>query len=59
LDPPGDVIGNLPDRQGLNYQLLTNNPNFTNTANNNTMAAGGVSIAANPFRLYRTQAVYG
>jgi phospholipase C len=46
-----------PSVNGLNHQLLTNNPNFTNTANNNTMAGGGYSIAANPFRLDRTQAV--
>jgi phospholipase C len=46
-----------PPVNGLNHQLLTNNPNFTNTANNNTMADGGYSIAANPFRLDRTQAV--
>jgi phospholipase C len=46
-----------PPVNGLNYQLLTNNPNFTNTANNNATAGGGFSIAANPFRLDRTQAV--
>jgi phospholipase C len=43
-----------PPVNGLNYYLLNNNPNFTNKANNNTSLT---SIAANPFRLDRTQAV--
>jgi phospholipase C len=39
---------------GLSYDLLFNNPNFTNKTNNNPSLD---SIAANPFRLDRTQAV--
>jgi phospholipase C len=37
-----------PSVNGLTYQLLNNNPNFTNTGNG--------AAAANPFRLDRTQA---
>jgi len=48
---PGTPIPN-----GLNSALMTQNPNFLNTANNNNMASGGVSMAANPFRLDRSQA---
>jgi phospholipase C len=43
-----------PPVNGLSYDLLYNNPNFTNKANNNPTLD---SIAANPFRLDRTQAV--
>jgi phospholipase C len=45
-----------PSVNGLTPGLLTNNPNLLNAANNNPMASGGVSIAANPFRLDRSQA---
>jgi phospholipase C len=38
-----------PAVNGLTFQLLNNNPNFTNTAGNG-------AAAANPFRLDRTQA---
>ncbi len=41
---------------GLTSELRTQNPNFLNAANNNAMASGGKSIAANPFRLDRSQA---
>jgi phospholipase C len=43
-----------PRVNGLTHDLLFNNPNFTNKANNNPSLD---SIAANPFRLDRTQAV--
>jgi phospholipase C len=40
----------------LNGGLLNFNPNFNNSANNATLASGAISIAANPFRLDRSQA---
>jgi phospholipase C len=59
-NPPGEpsfhALPGTPSVNGLTSELLTRNPNFLNTANNNAMASGGVSIAANPFRLDRTQA---
>jgi phospholipase C len=45
-----------PAVNGLTEGLRNNNPNFVNSANNFTFTSGAVSIAANPFRLDRTQA---
>jgi phospholipase C len=45
-----------PTVNGLTPALLTSNPNFLQTENNNPSAAGGASIAANPFRLDPSQA---
>src|SRR4029077_2662474 len=42
------ALPGTPEVNGLSGALLTNNPNFTNTANG--------TGAANPFRLDRTQA---
>ena len=51
-NPPGEpqfnAAAGTPAINGLSGPLLTNNPNFTNTANG--------SAASNPFRLDRTQA---
>jgi phospholipase C len=55
-EPPFSARPGTPSVNGLTPGLRTNNPNFLDTANNNTMAAGGVSIVANPFRLDRSQA---
>ncbi|MGB6686990.1 MAG: alkaline phosphatase family protein [Terracidiphilus sp.] len=45
-----------PAVNGLTDGLRNNNPNFLNSANNTTLSSGAVSIAANPFRLDRSQA---
>ncbi|GLU33493.1 alkaline phosphatase family protein [Trinickia caryophylli] len=47
-EPAFAAAANTPTVNGLSGTLLTNNPNFTNTANG--------TGAANPFRLDRTQA---
>ncbi len=46
-----------PNVNGLSGALLTSNPNFLNSTNNDTSATGGgAGAAANPFRLDRSQA---
>jgi len=55
-EPPFHALPGTPSVNGLTAELRSHNPNLLNTANNNSMASGGVSIAANPFRLDRTQA---
>ena len=55
-EPPFHALPGTPSVNGLTSELRKQNPNFLNTANNNTMASGGVSMAANPFRLDRSQA---
>jgi len=45
-----------PTVNGLTPELKDHNPNWLNTANNMTLKSGAVSIAANPFRLDRSQA---
>jgi phospholipase C len=55
-EPPFHALPGTPSVNGLTAGLLTQNPNFLNTANNNSMASGGVSSAANPFRLDHSQA---
>jgi phospholipase C len=52
-EPPFFAQPGTPTVNGLTHGLLTANPNFLNTANNNT---GMNSVAANPFRLDRSQA---
>ncbi|MPW21593.1 phospholipase [Paraburkholderia sp. CNPSo 3157] len=47
-EPAFNALPGTPQVNGLSGTLLTNNPNFTNTANG--------TGAANPFRLDRTQA---
>jgi phospholipase C len=54
--PPFHALPGTPSVNGLTRGLLTNNPNFLNSANNATLTGGAVSIAANPFRLDRSQA---
>jgi phospholipase C len=60
LNPAGEPAFHArpgtPAVNGLWKGLRTNNPNFLNSANNATLASGSVSIAANPFRLNRSQA---
>jgi phospholipase C len=60
LNPAGEPAFHArpgtPAVNGLGKGLRTNNPNFLNSANNATLASGSVSIAANPFRLNRSQA---
>jgi phospholipase C len=41
---------------GLTPGLLSNNPNFLNKANSALLKSGATSLAANPFRLDRSQA---
>lgn len=55
-EPSFHALPGTPSVNGLTAELRKHNPNFLNTANNNTMASGGVSIASNPFRLDRSQA---
>ena len=55
-EPAFHALPGTPSVNGLTPELLTRNPNFLNTANNNPMSSGGVSSAANPFRLDRSQA---
>ena len=55
-EPSFHALPGTPSVNGLTSELLAQNPNFLNTANNNSMASGGKSIAANPFRLDRSQA---
>jgi phospholipase C len=55
-EPPFHALPGTPTVNGLTHGLLTHNPNLLNTANNNPSAGGGASIAANPFRLDRSQA---
>jgi phospholipase C len=55
-EPPFHALPGTPSVNGLTRELLTHNPNFLNTLNNNPSAGGGASIAANPFRLDRSQA---
>jgi phospholipase C len=55
-EPAFHALPGTPSVNGLTAELLAHNPNLLNTANNNTMAGGGVSIVANPFRLDRSQA---
>jgi phospholipase C len=55
-EPPFHALPGTPSVNGYTPELLSHNPNFLNTANNNAMASGGVSMAANPFRLDRSQA---
>jgi phospholipase C len=55
-EPSFHALPGTPSVNGLTPELLTNNPNFLQTANNNPSASGGASIAANPFRLDRSQA---
>jgi phospholipase C len=55
-EPPFHALPGTPSVNGLTPELLNNNPNLLNTLNNNKMASGGVSMAANPFRLDRSQA---
>jgi phospholipase C len=55
-EPPFHALPGTPSVNGLTPELLTQNPNLLNTLNNNTMASGGTSMAANPFRLDRSQA---
>ena len=54
-EPKFNALPGTPSVNGLTFGLVTENPNFTNTANNVT--SGGItSEAANPFRLDRSQA---
>jgi phospholipase C len=55
-EPPFHALPGTPAINGLTEGLKTNNPNFLNSANNATLTSGAVSIAANPFRLDRSQA---
>jgi phospholipase C len=55
-EPPFHALPGTPSVNGLTPELLNHNPNSLNTANNNPSASGGASIAANPFRLDRSQA---
>jgi len=55
-EPAFHARSNTPAVNGYTPALLNGNPNFFNTANNFTFASGAVSIAANPFRLDRSQA---
>ncbi len=55
-EPRFHALPDTPSVNGLTPELLSHNPNLQNTANNNAMASGGVSSAANPFRLDRSQA---
>jgi phospholipase C len=55
-EPPFHALPGTPSVNGLTPELLAHNPNFLNTTNNNPSAGGGASIAANPFRLDRSQA---
>ena len=55
-EPPFHALPGTPSVNGLSPEFLTSNPNFLNSANNATFASGAVSIAANPFRLDRSQA---
>jgi len=55
-EPPFFALPGTPSVNGLTPELLTHNPNLQNTANNFTFKSGAVSIAANPFRLDRSQA---
>jgi phospholipase C len=45
-----------PSVNGLTPELQNHNPNSLNTANNFTFKSGAMSMAANPFRLDRSQA---
>ncbi|HTX75208.1 MAG TPA: alkaline phosphatase family protein [Terracidiphilus sp.] len=55
-EPPFHALPGTPSVNGLTHGLLTNNPNYLNAANNATLKSGAVSMAANPFRLDRSQA---
>ena len=55
-EPTFHALPGTPSVNGLTPALLSHNPNLLNTANNNSMASGGVSMAANPFRLAPSQA---
>src|SRR5271154_3289350 len=56
-EPPFFPAPGTPTVNGLTPALLSANPNFLNTANNVTSTSPPVnSIAANPFRLDRSQA---
>ncbi len=56
-EPPFYASPGTPTVDGLSAGLLTNNPNFLNSINNDTSATGGgPGAAVNPFRLDRSQA---
>ena len=55
-EPPFHALPGTPSVNGLTPELMTHNPNSLNTANNATLSSGSISIAANPFRLDRSQA---
>jgi len=55
-EPKFYPLPGTPGVNGLTSLLLNTNPNLLNTANNATLSSGAVSIAANPFRLDRSQA---
>jgi phospholipase C len=56
-EPPFYALPWTPNVNGLSGALLTSNPNFLNSTNNDTSAnGGGTGAAANPFRLDRSQA---
>jgi phospholipase C len=54
-EPQFNPLPNTPNVNGFTSGLLTHNPNYLNQSNNNSTTTP-ISIAANPFRIARSQA---